>query len=513
MAAELIVRPVRRRERSSDAWHDQERIAMRLSELLRRADPERAIALSGDPVIGGIRVDSRAVRPGDLFVALRGLTVDGADYVGDALRRGAVAVFSERRLSIPPAVPQVVDPRGRRAVARIAAAFHGEPATRLRCIGVTGTNGKTTTTWIIRRLLEAHRLRTALVGTIGHEVGDAAPTESRTTPDAVELQALLARAVENGHEVAAMEVSSHALTQDRVTGVPFDAAVFTNLTRDHLDYHGTMEEYAAAKGRLFAGLRPGAVAVLNADDPVSERYAAATRARVVRYGLESADAEVTARDLTAATSGSFFRLVWPDGEIAIETPLVGRYNVANALAAAATARALGCSDEAIRTGLRDLPPVPGRLERIDAGQPFLVVVDYAHTPDALANVLRALREVARRRVLTLFGCGGDRDRGKRPEMARAAGEASDVVVVTSDNPRTEDPDRIIAEIVPGLPAGCDHRVVLDRREAIAEVLRMAEPDDVVLIAGKGHETYQILRDATIPFDDRRVARDVLQNEL
>ena len=515
MAAELVVRPVPHRRGPAPgpgAGAGPEEASMRLSELLVRADPDRSPSLAGDPVVRGIRNDSRAVRPGDLFVALRGLAADGADYVGDALRRGAVAVFSERRLSLPPSIPLVVDPRGRRAVARLAAAFHREPATRLRCVGVTGTNGKTTTTWIVRRLLEASGVRTALVGTIGHDVGDAEERATRTTPDAVELQELLARAVENGHEAAAMEVSSHALTQDRVHGIPFDAAVFTNLTRDHLDYHGTMEEYAAAKGRLFAGLRRGAVAVLNADDPASARYAKATPARVVRYGLRAADADVTARDVAAGTSGSFFRLVWPDGELAIETPLVGLYNVANALAAAATARALGCSDHAIREGLRALPPVPGRLERVDAGQPFLVVVDYAHTPDALANVLRALRPIARRRVLALFGCGGDRDRGKRPEMARAAGEGADFVVVTSDNPRTEDPSRILADVVPGLPAGCDHRVVEDRREAIAEILRRAEPGDVVLLAGKGHETYQILRDATIPFDDRRVAWELLTEE-
>jgi UDP-N-acetylmuramoyl-L-alanyl-D-glutamate--2,6-diaminopimelate ligase len=414
-----------------------------------------------------------------------------------------VAVLAERRISIAPDIPQIVDPRARSAAARFAAALHGFPATRLRLIGVTGTNGKTTTAWMLREILRRASVPTGMIGTIAHWIGDREVSSEATTPDAVTLQPLLAEMIEAGVDTVVMEVSSHALMQDRVHGLSFDAAVFTNLSREHLDYHGTMEEYADAKGRLFEGLRPGSVAILNADDPVSDRYASRTRGRVVRYGLGDG-ASPRAEDLRATARGTEYRIVWPDGETHVRNTLVGRFNVANGLAAAAAARAVGCSPDDVRAGLEGLSPVPGRLESVDLGQDFHVVVDYAHSPDALECVLGAVREIATRRVITVFGCGGDRDRGKRPEMAKAAGEGSDLVVVTSDNPRTEDPDAIIADILPGLPEGCDHRVIPDRAEAIEKALDLADEDDVVVIAGKGHETYQILKDVTVPFDDRQV---------
>jgi UDP-N-acetylmuramoyl-L-alanyl-D-glutamate--2,6-diaminopimelate ligase len=480
----------------------------RFSDLIRTAFPGRAANLSADPVITGIELDSRRVQPGNLFVALRGIKDDGAAYAADAVRRGAVAILAERRVSLPPSLPQLVDPRARTAAARLAAALHGFPADALRLVGITGTNGKTTTAWMLREILRRADVPTGMIGTIAHWIGDRRVTSRATTPDAVTLQPLLAEMVEAGMDTVVMEVSSHALTQDRVHGVSFDTGVFTNLSREHLDYHGTMDEYADAKGRLFEGLGRGAVAVLNADDPLSARYAGRTRARVVSYGLENA-ADVKAGDLRTTPHGTSYRICGFEADADVANALLGRFNVVNGLAAAVAARSLGCDTEAIRAGLTGLEPVPGRLERVEGGQDFHVVIDYAHTPDALEKVLGAVREFAQRRVITVFGCGGDRDRGKRPEMGQAAGEASDLVIVTSDNPRSENPEAIIADILPGLPGNCEHRVIPDRAEALETALEMAGPEDVVLVAGKGHETYQILKDVTVPFDDHQVVENIL----
>jgi UDP-N-acetylmuramoyl-L-alanyl-D-glutamate--2,6-diaminopimelate ligase len=460
--------------------------------------------------------DSRRVEPGDLFFALAGLRQEGRAHVRQALERGAVAAVVERGAEAGEGpLVRVAEPR--RALAEAADRFHGSPSRRLRLVGLTGTNGKTTTSWMIESVCRAAGLEPGLVGTTGIRFGGATRPNPYTTPEADDLQALLGEMADAGVEAVALEVSSHALVQRRAYGLAFDAAVFTNLTRDHLDYHGTMESYLDAKLMLFDG-RNGppagktATAVVNADDPHAGAVLDAARRgglRSLRYGA-AASADVRIARIEAVPGGLAVAL---EAETAAELrlPLLGRYNAWNAAAAFAAARALGVAPEAALAGLAAVPGVPGRLEPVAAGQPFTVVVDYAHTPDALERALAAVRGHATGRVLLVFGCGGDRDRGKRPLMGRVARAAADLVWVTSDNPRGEPPAAIAAEILAGAGgAGGPVRLELDRRAAIAAALAEARPGDGVLIAGKGHETTQTVGDEVLPFDDREVARGLLR---
>lgn len=454
--------------------------------------------------LSGAAEDSRAVRPGDLFCAWTGTSMDGHAYVPAAEAAGAAAALVERELG-GVTIPQVLVTDGRRAAAVAAMAVYGDPAERLRLVGVTGTNGKSTTVWMLRHLLGA-RWTPASVGTLGVRLRDGSMvpgTENLTTPGPVELARLLADLVAGGVEAVAMEVSSHALDQGRVHALRFDAAVFTNLTRDHLDYHGTFEAYRAAKASLVELLRPDGVAVVNADDPAWQGVAERAP-RAVRFGR---GAEVRADSVVLGADGARFRLVAPAGAVDIHLPLLGDYNVENALASAATALALGLTLGEVADRLGSLPQVPGRLERL-AERPCIVLRDYAHTPDALERALAALRALAPARLLVVFGAGGDRDRGKRPLMGAAASRAADVVIVTSDNPRTEDPDAIIADIEAGLN-GRPHERITDRREAIARALEIARPGDIVLLAGKGHETYQVVGTEKRHFDEREIVAELL----
>ena len=462
--------------------------------------------------VTGLAYDSRRVRPGDVFFGLTGLRHAGARFVADALAAGAVAAVVGREA--PPSdglLVRVAEPR--LAMARAAAAFHGHPARVLEVVGVTGTNGKTTTTWLVEAVLRGAGRSTGVIGTTGVRFAGQWKDLGFTTPEAPELQGLLAAMRDRGVRAVAIELSSHALHQRRCHGVECDATVFTNLTHDHLDYHGTLEAYLDAKLMLFDGrngaTRKSTVAVVNADDPAAPRViAAAARGgqRVVRFGAD-AEAELRIASVMPRPDGVDVTLDTPDGRHAIALPLLGRHNAWNAAAAWGACRAIGVPPEAIARGLAGAPPVPGRLEPVEAGQPFTVVVDYAHSPDALARALTAAREHARGRVLLVFGCGGDRDRAKRPVMGAVAREQADRLWVTSDNPRSEDPAAIAAEVVAGTGPGAD--VELDRREAIASALAAAEPGDVVLIAGKGHETTQTIGDRVLPFDDRAVARELL----
>jgi UDP-N-acetylmuramoyl-L-alanyl-D-glutamate--2,6-diaminopimelate ligase len=466
--------------------------------------------------------DSRSITPGSCFVAVRGRCTDGHAYVADALRAGAFAVVVEHGadLHVPAraTVLRVSDTRA--ALARLAAAFHGVMPggpRGLRLIGVTGTNGKTTTTWLVRSILQRAGLATALIGTVEYDLCGRRVAAPLTTPGAIALCAMLGEAADAGARAAVLEVSSHALDQRRTDGLSFSVGVLTNLSGDHLDYHRTMDEYRTAKRRLFQGLDADAAGVMNADDPASAEMAAATRARVVTYGLANPMAEVRAEVERLDRDGSAFLLHLcgsaPHSRAArVRLPLVGRHNVMNALAAAAACAALGVDTEAIVAGLEHAEAVPGRLERVEpAGWPFTVMVDYAHTDDALANVLSAVRALTDRRVVCVFGCGGDRDRTKRPRMAAVVERLADVAYVTSDNPRSENPQAIIADIVGGFSGAerCRVEVACDRASAIAAALGEAEAGDVVLIAGKGHETYQLIGGRTLHFDDREVARACL----
>ncbi len=490
------------------------RDALEGANVLRRIDREVAIS--------GVEYDSRRVGPGSLFVAMRGETTDGNRYIEQAVARGAVAVVTDSAAAYDATANGPLDvavaevPHGRRALATIAANVFAHPERKIRLSGVTGTNGKTTTAYLLEQLLRAAGRSTALVGTIEYRVAGEVRPAPHTTPESRELLALLAEGVERGVTEGVMEVSSHALEQGRVWGIPYDVAIFTNLTQDHLDYHGTMEAYFAAKRKLFDGSQAAAprVAVLNAEDDTQAALAEtaqAGRSEIVSYGIDRGD--LRAREITMRPNGMRFKLVSQQGEVPMDVALTGRVNVLNLLAASAAAIARGLSLEQIAEAAPKLHAVPGRFEAVDAGQPFTVVVDYAHTDDALRNVLGLARDLVapqQGRVLTVFGCGGDRDRTKRPRMGRAAAEASEIVIVTSDNPRSEDPRAIIDEILPGT-AGSPATVEVepDRAKAIALAMTKARPGDIVVIAGKGHEKTQTVGRRVLPFDDVAVAREAL----
>jgi UDP-N-acetylmuramoyl-L-alanyl-D-glutamate--2,6-diaminopimelate ligase len=491
-----------------------------LSEALRGADVLRRIG--EDVAVSGVEYDSRRVVSGSLFVAMRGETTDGNHYIEQAVARGAVAVVTDSAAAYnattngPLEVAVAEVPHGRRALATIAANVFAHPERKMKLSGVTGTNGKTTTAYLLEQLLRAAGRSTALFGTIEYRIADEVRPAPHTTPESRDLLALLAEGVDRGVTEAVMEVSSHALEQGRVWGIPYDVAIFTNLTQDHLDFHGTMEAYFAAKRKLFDGSQapPPRVAVLNAEDDTQAALAeTAQSAGSVIWSYGTARGDFHACDIAMRPNGMSFILVSPYGQVPIDVALTGRVNVLNVLAAAAAALARGVTLAQIAETAPKLRPVPGRFEAVDAGQPFTVVVDYAHTDDALRNVLALARDlvsVNRGRVLTVFGCGGDRDRTKRPRMGRAAAEASEIVVVTSDNPRSEEPRAIIDEILPGtagMPATVE--VEPDRSKAIALAMTKARVGDIVVIAGKGHEKTQTIGKQVLPFDDVAVARQAL----
>jgi UDP-N-acetylmuramoyl-L-alanyl-D-glutamate--2,6-diaminopimelate ligase len=478
-------------------------------DALARLLPGAATSGDGAVEVSSVTHDSRRAGPGVLFVAIKGLSADGNKYVEGALKKGAAAIASER--DAPPGVPWLKVPEAREALALLSAEVLGRPADALALAGVTGTNGKTTTTYLIDAALRAAGRTVGLLGTVQYRIGDRLAEAVRTTPEASDLQALFKDMVDEGCSHAVLEVSSHSLELKRVHGCGFAVAVFTNLTRDHLDFHGDMEAYFQAKRKLFSDyLRPDGRAVLNADDDRAADLVAASRAPVWTYGIDK-PADFKADSIRLSLEGTSFRVATPAGTFDVKSPLVGRFNVQNLLAAFAAATALGVDAPTALRGLSSVPGVPGRLERVPGAPGFTVIVDYAHTDDALKNLLETLRELQPSRVITVFGCGGDRDRTKRPLMGAVASRLSDVVIVTSDNPRSEPPEAILEEIQRGMNGGrkAERHAIVDRREAIARALEMARPGDAVVIAGKGHETYQVLRDRTIPFDDRQVARDVL----
>ncbi len=493
-----------------------------LHDLLDAALTGEAREQLGSPAsrvpVTGISCDSRTLVAGEAFVVVPGTKDDGARYAKDAVARGAVALIVPgdapreiESLGVP--VVRVENPRG--ALAALAAEFHGHPSESMTVVGVTGTNGKTTTTHLVRTALEhAGRGPCGLFGTIHHEWPGILIPAKNTTPGAPELQSMLAAARDAGCRSASMEVSSHALDQRRVERTRFAGAVFTNLTGDHLDYHRTMEGYAEAKARLFAGLAPGAVAAVNAEDPYSSTMVRECKARVLRFGLDApSDPDVTARNVRMTSDGVAFTLVTPFGAAEMKSPLIGRYNLLNLLAAAAVVTGLGVEPEVAAAGLSQVRGVRGRLESVEAGQPFTIVVDYAHSDDAVENVLRNLRNVVRGRIITVIGCGGDRDRTKRPRMARAAAELSDIAWFTSDNPRSEDPERIVHDMLAGVYGARNVRVETDRAYAIARAVHEARVGDCVAILGKGHEDYQIFKDRTVHFDDREAASAAVRAAL
>lgn len=480
----------------------------RLSQLVSLLEVEATYGFYDVP-IEAAKHDSRTLKENDLFVAIRGELSDGHEFAQQAVAGGAKAVVAERQLPLPPHIPQIIVPDSRTALATLASFCAGEPSRRLISIAVTGTNGKTTVSYLLQSVLQEAGILSGRLGTVSYDLGDIEVPAKTTTPDPISTHNYLAHMCASGCQAVVIETSSHALLQQRTACIDFDAAVFTNLSRDHLDYHKTMEEYLRAKGLLFAGLKSDALAILNADDPASRYYADLCKARVITYGIKS-DAQVRAREITTNLRGTEFLITGLGPPLPLHTSMVGVHNIYNCLAAAACARELGPSQAAIRTGLESCPGPPGRLEKVDAGQDFTVLVDYAHTDDALDKVLSALKPLCGGRLLLVFGCGGNRDRGKRPRMAAVAQRWADHIWLTSDNSRDEDPDAIIDDIRKGITQPDKFSIFPDRREAIAEATRAARADDLVLIAGKGHEATQIYQDRAVPFDDREVARESIR---
>jgi len=494
---------------------------MNLKELIEPIFLKKIVGNIEQIEINGIEVDSRKIQVGDLFICLPGFTVDGHEFAQAAIDKGAVALVCEKEL--PVNIPQIIVKSSRYAMAVLSDMFFNHPTQKLKVIGVTGTNGKTTTTHLIEKIFADGGHLSGLIGTIKMKIGDKVYDMKNTTPEAITLQKSFSEMVKVGSEYAIMEVSSHALDLGRVRGVDYNIAVFTNLTQDHLDYHVTMERYKEAKGLLFSQLgnsfasspKGKKYAVLNSDDKATEYYTKITAAEVVTYGINQ-PANIKATNIKTSSNGTTFILETPQGNIEIQLQMIGMFSVYNALAAISVAYIEGYSLEQIKNSLEEIKGVDGRFEAVNEGQDFTVIVDYAHTPDSLENVLKTIREFAKGKVYCIFGAGGDRDKTKRPIMGSIAVQYSDIAVVTSDNPRSEDPNTIIKDVLVGIEkeehlAG-EYIAITDRKEAIEYAIANAHKDDVVLIAGKGHETYQIIKDQVHHFDDREIAKEAIRRK-
>lgn len=480
---------------------------MKLCDLIHGIDGA-IINGTAEIEVEGISYDSRTVQKGGVFVCISGYNTDGHKYINAAVERGAVAVVVEKDVEIPGRITVFKVPDGRTALALMSSAYFGHPSKSLKLIGITGTNGKTTTTYLIKSILDECGYNTALLGTISNIIGCRKVEAKRTTPESYDLQQMFHEMRMANTDYCVMEVSSHSLDLKRVVGCSFDVGVYTNLTRDHLDFHGTFENYINAKLKLF---KQSKAAAINIDDSYSDRIINSINIPVISYSLEK-DSVVKAIDVEITARESRFVMRYKNDNMAIHLPLPGRFNVYNALAAASACINQGIPLDIIKRGLEMVKGVPGRSEVVESNRGFTIIIDYAHTPDGLENILKTVHEYAKGRVITLFGCGGDRDRTKRPEMGRIAGSMSDICIVTSDNPRTEDPESIIQDILPGMKdIDSSYEVLADRREAIKRALSIARLDDVVVIAGKGHETYQILKDKTIHFDEREIVNEILNS--
>lgn len=476
---------------------------MKLKELTQLFDCK--CAANGETEITDITYDSRKVRPGSLFVAISGFETDGHTYIPAAVKAGAAAIIGEKAVEC--ACPYIWVQSSRRALAIAAAQFYNHPEKKLKIIGITGTNGKTTTTYLIRQILALKGIRCDLIGTNQIIIGDTARDSVRTTPESLEIYKIFSEIEKSGGEYAVMEVSSHSLALDRVYGIPFETAVLTNITQDHLDFHKTMDNYADAKAKLFAMSKTAAV---NIDSDYADLICGAAKGKLVTYSIDC-PSDIRAQDLQMSERGVIFDVNDRGRITKMRLGIPGKFSVYNALAAMCACKNIGMDDEDIEKGLVLAKPVKGRIEVVHTGTPYTMIIDYAHTPDGLENIIRAVRAFAKGRVITLFGCGGDRDRTKRPIMGKIAEEMSDFVIVTSDNPRTEEPQAIIADILSGMKQG-NHTVIENRRDAIAYATKTAAAGDVVILAGKGHETYQEIQKVKHDFDERVVIKEILRGE-
>lgn len=467
--------------------------------------------------IKDIEHDSRKVTEGALFVCMEGVHVDGHKFIPQAKEKGAVAIITERHMEAPEGMAVLIVPELKKALQTIVPFFHDYPARSMRVIGITGTNGKTSISYMLRAMLRRMGCRVGLIGTIQIMIEEEVLPIHNTTPDVVDLQRTLAMMRDANMDYVVMEVSSHALDQNRVAGIEFDTAVFTNLTQDHLDYHKTLENYKKAKTILFdlvsaEGIKNGKSAVVNADDEAGKDMLAHANCRHITYGINN-EATLKAENIQVLASGAQFDIKIGESVLPLKLQITGIFNVYNVMAALGAAMAEGVPAQIIKSCMEEFTSVPGRFELVRGGQDFAVIVDYAHTPDGLENILNTARQIAKKRIITVFGCGGDRDNTKRPIMGRIAAELSDYIIATSDNPRSEDPQRILDMVVAGVnekAGNKPHEAIIDRREAIFRAVELAETDDIVIIAGKGHENYQILNTGTIHFDDKEVAMDAIQ---
>lgn len=481
---------------------------MRLKELLKGIDYIRIEGVQ-DIGIEDLYYDSREVTPNSLFFCIKGLTVDGHDFAPQAVAKGAKVLVLERDVDVDGDITKVFVPNSKTAMAYMAKNFYRNPTKDINFIGVTGTNGKTTVTYLVKSILEKAGQKVGLIGTISNMIGDRKMPSKFTTPESLELQKLLREMADENVDSVVMEVSSHSLALGRVEGCEYDIGVFTNLSQDHLDFHANMEEYRDAKAKLFTQSK---LAIINEDDKNGRWIKKRVPTKVFTYGIYK-DADIYARELEITDRGVAFHLHTPSGSIPINLAIPGIFSIYNGLAAASICYNLGISLEIIAQGLQEVKGVDGRFELLDTGTDYSVILDYAHTPDGLENILTTAREFAKGRIITLFGCGGDRDHSKRPIMGEIAGKYSDLCIITSDNPRSEDPMDIIKDIVPGIEkTGCDYTIIENRREAIEYALTQAQKDDIVILAGKGHETYQILKDKTIPFDEKQIVAEILGRE-
>ena len=480
---------------------------MKLSTLVHHLDLMGTYNLC-DVEITGITNDSRKVRPGSLYVAIKGYKTDGHNFIKKSLECGAQAIVSEERFSLNTKIPQITVRNTRKALSSLSCCFYNNPSQKINVVGVTGTNGKTTTTFLTKSIIEKAGYEAGLIGTINYQIGEKIIPAQETTPESVELQRLIAEMVAAKMKFAVMEVSSHSAIQYRIENIKFKTAVFTNITAEHMDYHKTISNYMNAKVELFKNLTKDSFAVLNADDEHSKYFSDRTSAKILWYGIKN-NADIKAEICRESTSNTMIRLKYLQREIDIKVPFVGLHNVYNALASVASAISLGFKLDVIKSGIETAPVVPGRLENVPCDRGFNVVVDYAHTPHALETVLHALKNLVKGRILLVFGCGGDRDKEKRSIMGKIADEKSDIFWLTNDNPRSEAPLSIIDDIKAGIKSGRSFHIQTNRHKAIAEALSEAKGDDLVLIAGKGREKYQIIKDTIIPLDDREVVKKIL----
>ena len=482
---------------------------MKLSALVNHLDSGRTYNFR-DVEITGITNDSRKVGPGYIFVAIKGHKADGHNFIKKALESGAQAVVSEERLALNQKIPHIIVRNTRKALSSLSCYFYNNPSQKINVVGVTGTNGKTTTTFLTKSIIEKAGYKVGLIGTINYQIGEKIIPAQETTPESVELQGLIAEMVAAKMKFAVMEVSSHSAVQYRIEDISFKTAVFTNISAEHMDYHKTITNYLDAKIGLFKNLTRDSFAILNADDEFSKYFADKTSAKILWYGIKN-NADIKAGICRESTSNTMIKLRYSGMKIDVKIPFMGLHNVYNSLASVANAISLGFELDVIKAGIEDAPVVPGRLETVPCKRGFKVVVDYAHTPHALETVLHSLKNLVKGRILLVFGCGGDRDKEKRPMMGKIANENSNIFWITNDNPRSEDPLSIIEDIKAGIKPGRTFYIQTNRKKAIEEAIAEAKSGDLVLIAGKGHERYQIIKDTRIPFDDREVVKEILAN--